>query len=56
MIKHTNKGTNPKCSKLHFFLSFLGAACNKIPGFTQFHFMVYNPLLSQAAEQVVDCV
>ncbi|KAM9192961.1 N(4)-(beta-N-acetylglucosaminyl)-L-asparaginase [Mergus octosetaceus] len=33
-----------------------GAACNKIPGFTQFHFMVYNPLLSQAAEQVVDCV
>eukprot|EP00075_Anas_platyrhynchos_P022948 XP_027312201.1 N(4)-(beta-N-acetylglucosaminyl)-L-asparaginase isoform X1 [Anas platyrhynchos] len=33
-----------------------GAACNKIPGFTQFHFMVYNPLLSQAAEQVVDCI
>ncbi|KAI6069856.1 hypothetical protein LUU34_01078500 [Aix galericulata] len=30
-----------------------GAACNKIPGFTQFHFMVYNPLLSQAAEQTV---
>ncbi|XP_025960999.1 N(4)-(beta-N-acetylglucosaminyl)-L-asparaginase isoform X2 [Dromaius novaehollandiae] len=33
-----------------------GAACNKIPGFTQFHFMVYSPLLSQPSEQVVDCI
>uniref|UniRef100_A0A8C0U2G1 N(4)-(Beta-N-acetylglucosaminyl)-L-asparaginase n=1 Tax=Cyanistes caeruleus TaxID=156563 RepID=A0A8C0U2G1_CYACU len=33
-----------------------GAACNKIPGFTQFHFMVSNPLLSQPTEQVVDCI
>ncbi|XP_019390193.1 PREDICTED: N(4)-(beta-N-acetylglucosaminyl)-L-asparaginase [Crocodylus porosus] len=33
-----------------------GAACNKIPGFRQFHFMVYSPLLSQPSEQVVDCI
>ncbi|XP_042664070.1 N(4)-(beta-N-acetylglucosaminyl)-L-asparaginase [Tyto alba] len=33
-----------------------GAACNKIPGFTQFHFMVSSPLLSQPTEQVVDCI
>ncbi|XP_065592642.1 N(4)-(beta-N-acetylglucosaminyl)-L-asparaginase [Cyrtonyx montezumae] len=33
-----------------------GAACNKIPGFTQFHFMVHSPSLSQPAEQVVDCI
>ncbi|XP_026702803.1 N(4)-(beta-N-acetylglucosaminyl)-L-asparaginase [Athene cunicularia] len=33
-----------------------GAACNKIPGFTQFHFMVSSPLLHQPTEQVVDCI
>ncbi|KAM9663223.1 N(4)-(beta-N-acetylglucosaminyl)-L-asparaginase [Morphnus guianensis] len=33
-----------------------GAACNKIPGFTQFRFMVSSPLLSQPTEQVVDCI
>ncbi|XP_009473195.1 PREDICTED: N(4)-(beta-N-acetylglucosaminyl)-L-asparaginase [Nipponia nippon] len=33
-----------------------GAACNRIPGFTQFHFMVSSPLLSQPTEQVVDCI
>ncbi|NXA42511.1 ASPG asparaginase, partial [Eudromia elegans] len=33
-----------------------GAACSKTPGFTQFHFMVYSPSLSQPSEQVVDCV
>ncbi|XP_061848687.1 N(4)-(beta-N-acetylglucosaminyl)-L-asparaginase isoform X2 [Colius striatus] len=33
-----------------------GAACNKIPGFTQFHFMVSSPLLSKPTEQVVDCI
>ncbi|XP_039397568.1 N(4)-(beta-N-acetylglucosaminyl)-L-asparaginase [Mauremys reevesii] len=33
-----------------------GAACNKVPGFTQFHFMVYSPLLNQPSEQVVDCI
>ncbi|XP_037255281.1 N(4)-(beta-N-acetylglucosaminyl)-L-asparaginase isoform X2 [Falco rusticolus] len=33
-----------------------GAACNKIPGFTQFHFMVSSPLLSQPTEHVVDCI
>ncbi|KAM6076800.1 N(4)-(beta-N-acetylglucosaminyl)-L-asparaginase isoform 1-T1 [Chlamydotis macqueenii] len=33
-----------------------GAACNKIPGFTQFHFMVSSPSLSQPTEQVVDCI
>lgn len=59
MIKYNDKDTNAKCSKLYlffFFLSFLGAACNKIPGFTQFHFMVSSPLLSQPTEQVVDCI
>ncbi|XP_062480506.1 N(4)-(beta-N-acetylglucosaminyl)-L-asparaginase isoform X2 [Pezoporus occidentalis] len=33
-----------------------GAACNKIPGFTQFHFMVSSPLLGHPTEQVVDCI
>ncbi|KAJ7409708.1 N(4)-(beta-N-acetylglucosaminyl)-L-asparaginase- like protein [Willisornis vidua] len=33
-----------------------GAACNKVPGFTQFRFMVSSPLLSQPTEQVVDCI
>ncbi|XP_033920801.1 N(4)-(beta-N-acetylglucosaminyl)-L-asparaginase [Melopsittacus undulatus] len=33
-----------------------GAACNKIPGFTQFRFMVSSPLLSHPTEQVVDCI
>ncbi|NXD16955.1 ASPG asparaginase, partial [Nothocercus nigrocapillus] len=33
-----------------------GAACSKTPGFTQFHFMVYSPSLSQPSEQVVDCI
>ncbi|XP_061439321.1 N(4)-(beta-N-acetylglucosaminyl)-L-asparaginase isoform X1 [Rhineura floridana] len=29
-----------------------GAACNKVPGFTQFHFMVSNPALKQPSEQM----
>uniref|UniRef100_A0A8C0EXH5 N(4)-(Beta-N-acetylglucosaminyl)-L-asparaginase n=1 Tax=Bubo bubo TaxID=30461 RepID=A0A8C0EXH5_BUBBB len=33
-----------------------GAACNKIPGFTQFHFMVSSPSLNQPTEQVVECI
>uniref|UniRef100_A0A8D0FFG7 N(4)-(Beta-N-acetylglucosaminyl)-L-asparaginase n=1 Tax=Strix occidentalis caurina TaxID=311401 RepID=A0A8D0FFG7_STROC len=33
-----------------------GAACNKIPEFTQFHFMVSSPSLNQPTEQVVDCI
>ncbi|XP_066488150.1 N(4)-(beta-N-acetylglucosaminyl)-L-asparaginase [Tiliqua scincoides] len=33
-----------------------GAACNKVPGFTQFHFMVSNPTLRQPSEQIVDCI
>ncbi|KAH0616117.1 hypothetical protein JD844_026985 [Phrynosoma platyrhinos] len=33
-----------------------GAACNKLPGFTQFHFMVSNPTLRQPSEQIVDCI
>ncbi|XP_014800970.1 PREDICTED: N(4)-(beta-N-acetylglucosaminyl)-L-asparaginase [Calidris pugnax] len=33
-----------------------GAACNKLPGFTQFHFMVSSPSLNQPTEQVVDCI
>ncbi|XP_074761885.1 N(4)-(beta-N-acetylglucosaminyl)-L-asparaginase isoform X2 [Athene noctua] len=33
-----------------------GAACNKIPGFTQFHFMISSPLLNHPTEQVVDCI
>lgn len=57
MIKYNDRDTNPKCSKLKFlFLSFLGAACNKIPGLTQFHFMVSSPMLTRPTEQVVDCI
>uniref|UniRef100_A0A8D0GZ73 N(4)-(Beta-N-acetylglucosaminyl)-L-asparaginase n=1 Tax=Sphenodon punctatus TaxID=8508 RepID=A0A8D0GZ73_SPHPU len=33
-----------------------GAACNKAPGFTQFHFMVYAPFLNQPSEHIVDCI
>ncbi|XP_007431071.1 N(4)-(beta-N-acetylglucosaminyl)-L-asparaginase isoform X2 [Python bivittatus] len=33
-----------------------GAACNKVPGFTQFHFMASNPSLKQPSEQIVDCI
>uniref|UniRef100_A0A8D0BS52 N(4)-(Beta-N-acetylglucosaminyl)-L-asparaginase n=1 Tax=Salvator merianae TaxID=96440 RepID=A0A8D0BS52_SALMN len=33
-----------------------GAACNRIPGFTQFHFMASNPNLRQPSEQIVDCI
>uniref|UniRef100_A0A8C5X2K1 Aspartylglucosaminidase n=1 Tax=Malurus cyaneus samueli TaxID=2593467 RepID=A0A8C5X2K1_9PASS len=33
-----------------------GAACNKIPGLTQFHFIVSSPLLSRPTEQAVDCI
>ncbi|KAL8207296.1 UNVERIFIED_CONTAM: hypothetical protein K2H54_053173, partial [Gekko kuhli] len=33
-----------------------GAACNKVPGFTQFHFMASNPTLRQPSEQIVDCI
>ncbi|XP_075786358.1 N(4)-(beta-N-acetylglucosaminyl)-L-asparaginase isoform X2 [Pelodiscus sinensis] len=33
-----------------------GAACNKVPGFTRFPFMVYSPMLNHSSEQVVDCI
>ncbi|KAF7244069.1 N(4)-(beta-N-acetylglucosaminyl)-L-asparaginase, partial [Varanus komodoensis] len=33
-----------------------GAACNKVPGFTQFHFMAFNPNLRQPSEKIVDCI
>ncbi|XP_054846222.1 N(4)-(beta-N-acetylglucosaminyl)-L-asparaginase [Eublepharis macularius] len=33
-----------------------GAACNKVPGFTQFHFMASSPALRQPSEQIVDCI
>ncbi|XP_026555457.1 N(4)-(beta-N-acetylglucosaminyl)-L-asparaginase [Pseudonaja textilis] len=33
-----------------------GAACNRVPGFTQFHFMASNPILKQPSEQIVDCI
>ncbi|XP_070613569.1 N(4)-(beta-N-acetylglucosaminyl)-L-asparaginase [Erythrolamprus reginae] len=33
-----------------------GAACNRIPGFTQFHFMASNPILKQPSEQIINCV
>ncbi|XP_048365195.1 N(4)-(beta-N-acetylglucosaminyl)-L-asparaginase [Sphaerodactylus townsendi] len=33
-----------------------GAACNKVPGFTQFHFMAANPTLRKPSQQVVDCI
>lgn len=32
-----------------------GAACNLVPGFSQFHFMVSNPLSNQPLLQTVDC-
>ncbi|CAI5784059.1 (4)-(beta-N-acetylglucosaminyl)-L-asparaginase [Podarcis lilfordi] len=33
-----------------------GAACNKVSGFTQFHFMASNPTLKQPSEQIIDCI
>ncbi|XP_070264229.1 N(4)-(beta-N-acetylglucosaminyl)-L-asparaginase [Myotis yumanensis] len=33
-----------------------GAACNKLPAFTQFRFMVYNSLTEQPVEETVDCI
>ncbi|XP_051025574.1 N(4)-(beta-N-acetylglucosaminyl)-L-asparaginase [Acomys russatus] len=33
-----------------------GAACNKLPTFTQFSFMVYNSLHSHPVEEKVDCI
>ncbi|XP_046504316.1 N(4)-(beta-N-acetylglucosaminyl)-L-asparaginase [Equus quagga] len=33
-----------------------GAACNKLPTFTQFRFMVYNPLTNRPTEEKVDCI
>ncbi|KAG8134743.1 hypothetical protein E2320_007845, partial [Naja naja] len=36
--------------------SFSCAACNRVPGFTQFHFMASNPILKQPSEQIVDCI
>ncbi|XP_020853488.1 LOW QUALITY PROTEIN: N(4)-(beta-N-acetylglucosaminyl)-L-asparaginase [Phascolarctos cinereus] len=33
-----------------------GAACNKLPEFSQFHFMIYHPLQSQPIEEKVDCI
>ncbi|XP_044536534.1 N(4)-(beta-N-acetylglucosaminyl)-L-asparaginase isoform X1 [Gracilinanus agilis] len=33
-----------------------GAACNKLPGFSQFRFMIYHPLQSQPIEEKVDCI
>ncbi|XP_074085019.1 N(4)-(beta-N-acetylglucosaminyl)-L-asparaginase [Macrotis lagotis] len=33
-----------------------GAACNKLPGFSQFHFMIYHPQQRQPIEEKVDCI
>nr|XP_002709529.1 N(4)-(beta-N-acetylglucosaminyl)-L-asparaginase [Oryctolagus cuniculus] len=33
-----------------------GAACNKLPTFKQFSFMVYNPLKNHPVEEKVDCI
>ncbi|KAG9479895.1 hypothetical protein GDO78_011753 [Eleutherodactylus coqui] len=33
-----------------------GAACSKAPGFTQFHYSVFKPDLSQPLEEIVDCL
>ncbi|XP_075412972.1 N(4)-(beta-N-acetylglucosaminyl)-L-asparaginase [Tenrec ecaudatus] len=33
-----------------------GAACNKLPTFTQFTFMAYNSLKNQPTEEKVDCI
>ncbi|KAM4802568.1 N(4)-(beta-N-acetylglucosaminyl)-L-asparaginase [Urocitellus parryii] len=33
-----------------------GAACNKLPTFTQFSFMVYNSLKNEPTEEKVDCI
>lgn len=33
-----------------------GAACNKLPTFTQFSFMVYNSLQNQPTTEKVDCI
>ncbi|XP_029436418.1 N(4)-(beta-N-acetylglucosaminyl)-L-asparaginase [Rhinatrema bivittatum] len=33
-----------------------GAACSKAPGFTQFHYMVYNSLMQHPLEKAVDCI
>ncbi|KAM9607416.1 N(4)-(beta-N-acetylglucosaminyl)-L-asparaginase [Trichechus inunguis] len=33
-----------------------GAACNKLPTFTKFSFMVYNSLKNQPTEEKVDCI
>ncbi|XP_077333377.1 N(4)-(beta-N-acetylglucosaminyl)-L-asparaginase [Lithobates pipiens] len=33
-----------------------GAACAKAPGFSQFHYTVFKPGLSQPLEEVVDCL
>ncbi|XP_023393919.1 N(4)-(beta-N-acetylglucosaminyl)-L-asparaginase isoform X3 [Pteropus vampyrus] len=33
-----------------------GAACNKLPTFTQFSFMVYNSQKNQPVEEKVDCI
>nr|XP_020662364.1 N(4)-(beta-N-acetylglucosaminyl)-L-asparaginase-like [Pogona vitticeps] len=33
-----------------------GMSCNKLPGFTQFHFMACNPSLKQPSEEIVDCI
>ncbi|CAO2612133.1 AGA [Lemmus lemmus] len=33
-----------------------GAACNKLPTFSQFSFMVYNSLQNQPIEEKVDCI
>jgi len=33
-----------------------GAACSKLPTFTQFSFMVYNSLKNQPTEEKVDCI
>ncbi|KAM4797767.1 N(4)-(beta-N-acetylglucosaminyl)-L-asparaginase-like [Urocitellus parryii] len=33
-----------------------GAACNKLPTFTQFSFMVYNSLKNEPTEEKIDCI
>ncbi|XP_075053547.1 N(4)-(beta-N-acetylglucosaminyl)-L-asparaginase [Mixophyes fleayi] len=33
-----------------------GAACSKAPGFSQFHYTVFKPGLSQPQDEIVDCL
>lgn len=43
------------CNIIFFLFHFEGAACNKVPGFSQFHFMVSNPESDTPLLKSVDC-